>query len=76
MNTKHRMLAALATLLLGGSIAAAAESPDAAKLAAAWPKGSYASLDRLPDWVVCGYLRADVRRRRASAEQPNSRAST
>jgi hypothetical protein len=50
MNAKYRLFAALTALMLGSSIAAAAESPNAAKLVAAWPKGSYAGLDRLPDW--------------------------
>jgi len=48
MKTRAVSLGALALCLMAFRSVAAGEAP--AKPAAAWPKGQYSALDRLPDW--------------------------
>jgi hypothetical protein len=49
MRVNPRVLMASCIVVCVASAAGAGEAP-AAKQGAAWPKGNYASLDRLPDW--------------------------
>src|SRR5690348_1090872 len=49
VGSARTLIAALAASLLVSAAGSAGEAP-AAKTGAAWPKGAYAALDKLPDW--------------------------
>jgi hypothetical protein len=47
---KNVAVSILAGICVAAAVAIPAAQPDAAKTGAAWPKGAYATLDKLPDW--------------------------